>query len=73
MLETIPSQGYQLSLLRKCWYQNKLPKSLNSSRDKILPEYGHRRGHFGIFQQFLNLVWPPSPNSFGMMSSNYSK
>ena len=70
MLETIPSQGCQLSLLQKFWYQNKLPKSF-SSRDGILPEYGHRRGHFGIFHQFLNLVW--HPNSFGMMSSNYSK
>ena len=70
MLETIPSQGYQLSPLRKCWYQNKLPKSFGS-REIILPEYGHRRGHFRIFHQFLNLVWPP--NSFGMMSSNYSK
>ena len=47
MLGTIPS----------FWYQNELPKSFGS-RDGILPKYGHGRGHFLIFCQFLKFSMP---------------
>ena len=57
MLGTIPSQGCQLSLLRTFWYQNELPKSFGS-RDRILPKYGHGRGHFLTFRQFLKFIMP---------------
>ena len=55
MLGTIPSQGCQLSLLRTFWYQNELPKSFGS-QDRILPKYGHGRGNFRIFRQYLKFV-----------------
>ena len=48
MLGTIPSQGCQLSLLRAFRDQNELPKSFGS-QDRILPKYGHGRGHFGHY------------------------
>ena len=40
MLVTIPSQGWQLSLLQTFWYQNELPRSF-CSQDGILPKYEH--------------------------------
>ena len=51
------NKGCQLSLLRTFWYQNELPKSFGS-RDRILLKYGHGRGHFRIFRQYLKFVIP---------------
>ena len=57
MLGTIPSQGCQLSLLGTFWYKNELPNPF-SSRDRILPKYGHERCHFLTFRQFLKFSMP---------------
>ena len=57
MLGTIPFQGYEMSLLRTVWYKNELSRSFGS-RDGILPKYGHGRGRFGIFRQFLKFSMP---------------
>ena len=39
------------------WYQNESSKSFGS-QDRILPKYGHGRGRFGIFRQFLKFSKP---------------
>ena len=57
MLGTIPLQGYQMSLLQTFWWKNELSE-LFGSRDRILSKYGHGRGHFRIFRQFLKLGMP---------------
>ena len=57
MLGTIPSHGCQLSLLQTFWYQNELYKSIGY-RDRILPKYGHGRGHFLTIRQFLKFSMP---------------
>ena len=57
MLGTIPLQGYQMSLLQTFWWKNERCKSFGS-RNIILPKYGHGRGHFRIFRQFLKFSMP---------------
>ena len=61
------NKGCQLSLLRTFWYQNELPKSFGS-RDRILLKYGHGRGHFRIFRQYLKFVIPRKYLSYDVFS-----
>ena len=48
-----PFQGLKMGILRTFWWENELSK-LFGSRDRILPKYGHGRGHFGFFANFFN-------------------
>ena len=68
----IPFHGLQMVLLQTFGWKNELSKSF-SSRDRILPKYGHGRGHFRIFRRYLKFVTVSHLNIFLMMSSNYSK
>ena len=46
-----------MGLLRTFWWENE-PSKLFGFRYRILPKYGHGRGHFWIFSQYLKFVMP---------------
>ena len=51
----ISFHGLQMGLLQTFGWENELSK-LFSSRDRILPKYGHGRGQFRIFRRYLKFV-----------------